>query len=49
MIPNMEAITKAISEAETRLAILDEERLALTRHLQQLHEQLRTTVMSPYS
>jgi len=43
MIPDMEAITKAIAEAETRLAKLDEERLALTRHLQQLHEQLRTT------
>jgi superfamily II DNA or RNA helicase len=39
----MDALTKAITEAEIRLARLDEERLALTRHLQQLHEQLRTT------
>jgi hypothetical protein len=43
IISDMDAITKAITEAETRLARLDEERLALMRHIQQLHEQLRTT------
>ena len=35
----MDVITKVITEAETRLAKLDEERLALTRYLQQLRVQ----------
>jgi superfamily II DNA or RNA helicase len=43
MNPNRETITQEIARGEARLSQLDNERLALTNHLQQLHEQLRTT------